>query len=227
VRDAVKRTLHCLTSVLAGQSPEIGYERSRFLKRTRSSIEKWQGQLGCSYHLIRQERVECEDAMHTLKRYGHTTNSFVSPSPQSETEAGPTSDRSEALPAPAPDWKTWCKSWVDKDGFADWPVNRASDKIFEKISKSQETEIYSPDLPSYEEAMITLDPVNKECDTVGEFLRNPRGLATRTGGLENRRCHDLRSWKPQRGRQIQTWHLGRCSTVLLPSFEATKTMGSE
>ena len=183
VRDAVRRTLHSLTSMLAGQSPEIGYERSRFLKRKRSSIETWQGQLGCSYHLIRQEKVECEDAMHTLKRYRHTTDSFASPFPQSETEAGSTSDRSEALPAMAPDWKTWCKSWVDEDESADWPVNKASGKSSDKSSESDETEIYSPDLPSYEEAMITLDPVKMECDTVGEFLRNPYSLATRTGGL--------------------------------------------
>lgn len=178
-RDFFGRILHKLTTQLAGMSLEVRVEESKSLKRKRSMFEKKKCQLGCDCFPITQREVEGEDVQHALKRYRPTTDSPVSTSSQSVSGVGNRSDGSEDLPTLDHGWKTFSESWRDEDESDDWPVDKASDKSFE----SEDSEIYSSDLPSYEEAMHSPGRKEEECDTFEGFLRDPYGLATKTAEL--------------------------------------------
>lgn len=158
-------------------------------KRKESSNEKvleWSSG-SCGTISVKSGEEQSKDGTHGLRSCGRTVNSATSsPSPR-EHQLSTTPEASDALPALGPIWKLWSNSWEEEDEYADWPDDEPSGQ---DSDDDDESDIYSPDLPSYEEALTELEPVQDESERIAEFLRNPYDMATRT--------HISEEWPVQR-----------------------------
>ena len=197
--------------------PEYAVSREGFdsLKRMESSNEKVQEQLvgccGTTSFQLGEEQVE--NGMHTWKPHSRVINSAASlPSPH-EHGFSSAPEASEVLPAPNTIWEPWSNSGDDEDESAGRPIDEPGGQ-----NSDDESEMYSANLPSYEEALTDLAPVQNESELIAEFLRNPYGMATRTDTCGHRpiqRSLVMEAAERLANPSLASAPLGNCAAAML------------